>query len=144
MTKLRWMIRANLKNLLQSPALVIVYFGTALLSTIVIGLIGYFSVIQPAIESGYATSEMLSYTLGVIGYCTAFIGTGICYSTLFSTPLMRDKIHGNIQSLLATPTSVKLIWLAKTVALFIPGFVMGIAFSLGLMTIINVLYLSPK
>lgn len=143
MKKLRWMIRVNLKNIFQSPALVIVYFGTALLSTIVIGLIGYVSVMKPAIESGYATSEMLSYMLGVIGYCTAFIVTGICYSTLFSTPLMRDKIHGNIESLLATPTSVKLVWFAKTIALFIPGFVMGIAFSLGLMTIINVFYLSP-
>lgn len=70
--------------------------------------------------------------------------TGISYSTLFSTPLIREKIRGNIESLLATSTSAKMIWVAKTIALFIPGFIMGIVFSVGLTAFINFIYLSPN
>jgi hypothetical protein len=144
MKKMCSMININLKNNLQSLSLVIVYFGIALICTVVIGVIGVQSIIIPALKAGKANSEMLSYILGLLGYCTAFIVTGISYSTLFSTPLIREKIRGNIESLLATSTSAKMIWVAKTIALFIPGFIMGIVSSLGLTAIINAFYLLPN
>lgn len=143
MEKMYSIISTNLKNNLQSLSLAIVYFGIALICTVVIGIIGVKSLIGPVIASGKANSEMLSYILGLIGYFTTFIVTGISYSTLFSTSLMREKVRGNIESLLATSTSTKMIWLAKSIALFIPGLIMGMVFSFGLMAIINTFYISP-
>lgn len=142
MKKICSIINANLKNNLQSVSLVSIYFGIALICTAVIGVIGIKFVIDPAIESEKINSEMYSYVLGILGYCTAFIVTGISYSTLFSTPLIREKVSGNIEALLATSTSVKMIWIAKSIALFIPGLIMGIVFSIGLIGIINTLYIS--
>jgi ABC-2 type transport system permease protein len=144
MRKLCSIINVNLKNDLQSLSLVVVYFGISLICTAVIGVVGIQSFIEPAIKTGKANSETLSYILQLLGYCTAFVVTGISYTTLFSTPLMHEKICGNIESLLATATSAKMVWIAKTIALFIPGFIMGIVFSAGLTAAINVIYLSPN
>ncbi|OBR97166.1 hypothetical protein CLRAG_00850 [Clostridium ragsdalei P11] len=83
MKKICSIINANLKNNLQSVSLVSIYFGIALICTAVIGMIGIKSVIDPAIESGKINSEMYSYVLGILGYCTAFIVTGISYSTFY-------------------------------------------------------------
>ena len=143
MKKMCSIISTNLKNNLQSLSLTIVYFGIALICTVVIGIIGVKVLIGPVIASGEANSEMLSYVLGVLGYCTALIVTGISYSTLFSTSLMREKVCGNIESLLATSTSTKMIWIAKSIALFIPGLIMGTVFSFSLTAIINTFYISP-
>lgn len=142
MKKMCSIVSANLKSNLQSLSLVIVYFGIAIICTVLIGVIGTKSIINPAIRAGKANSEMFSYILGLLGYCTAFIVTGISYSTLFSTPLMREKTRGNIESLLATPSSANMIWISKSIALFIPGFIMGIVFSFGLIATISSMYLS--
>ena len=39
--------------------------------------------------------------------------------------MTKEKSRGNIESLLATPVSVKNIWVAKSLAVFIPGMVLG-------------------
>lgn len=144
MKKMCSIINVNLKNNLQSLSLVIVYLGIALICTVVIGIIGVRSFILPAIRTGKANSEAIGYIIGILGYITAILVTGICYSTLFSNSLIREKINGNIESLLGTSTSVKTVWIAKSIALFIPGFLMGTIFTLGLTEFINVAYVSPN
>jgi len=43
-----------------------------------------------------------------------------------SLPIIKEKVSGNIDSLLATPLTPRSIWMAKCLAIFIPGFIISI------------------
>lgn len=131
MKKICSIIKVNLKNNLQSLSLVCVNLGISLICSVVIGVIGI-QIINPLIKAGRMNSEHFSYILGILAYSTTLIVAGINFSTLFATPLTREKIRGNIECLLASGTDAKKLWLAKSIALFIPGLISGIVFSIGI------------
>jgi len=141
MRKMCSIIRINIKNNLQSLALAGVYLMISIICSLVIGVIGV-KAINPIIKTGKMNSEMFSYIIGVLAYSTAVIVAGINYSILFGTPFTREKVRGNIESLLASGTSVKKVWFAKSIALFIPGFIMQIIFSFGIIAFGNLFYAS--
>lgn len=127
---------------MSSFLLLRVYFGISLICTLVIALIGVKYFIVPAIDAG-TTDKELSYILQVLGYCTIFIVMGISYVTLFSTPLMKEKVRGRVEAVLATPTKPKTLWIGKTIALFIPGLIMGLLFTAVLTRAIYYLCMAP-
>lgn len=141
MKKMCSIIRINLKNNLQSLSLAGVYLGISIICSLVIGAIGV-KAINPIIKTGKMNSEMFSYTIGVLAYSTAVIVAGINYSILFGTPFTREKVRGNIESLLASGASAKKVWFAKSIALFIPGFIMQTIFSFGIIAFANLFYAS--
>ena len=47
-----------------------------------------------------------------------------------SDPITKEKTNGNVESLLATPLSPKAIWMGKSLAIFLPGFVIAVVSSL--------------
>ncbi|WP_062052420.1 hypothetical protein [Bacillus sp. JCM 19034] len=117
--RMRPIINASLRSIFQFKSLIIVYLGIVLICALAIGLIGSKLIIEPIMSNGLINKSSLSYYIGIIGYSTAFILTGINYCVLFSVPLTRDKVNKVIESLLATASSVKEVWVAKSVALFI-------------------------
>lgn len=137
MNKTLSLIKINLKNNMKSVALVFAYLGISSLCTIVIALVGAKSIVEPILNSGSIDSELLNVVIGFLGYCTMLLVSGIEYSVLFSSPLIREKTCGNIESLLATPTSQNKIWISKTLALYIPGIIVGTIFSLVITGIMN-------
>ena len=58
--------------------------------------------------------------------------------------MTREKSRGNIESLMATPLSVKDIWIAKSLAVFIPGMVLGEILTLAALLAVNYIYFVPK
>ncbi len=58
--------------------------------------------------------------------------------------MTREKSRGNIESLMATPLSVKNIWIAKSLAVFIPGMVLGEILTLAALLAVNYIYFVPK
>lgn len=137
MKKILLLIKSSIKSNFKSGALVGVYLGIALICTVVIGLIGIKSFINPAIEGGVTDRQSLNIVISFLGYCTMMLVSGISYSILFSVPLIREKTCGNIESLLATPTSPIKLWISKTLGLYIPGLITGIIFSVGMITFLN-------
>jgi ABC-type Na+ efflux pump permease subunit len=43
-----------------------------------------------------------------------------------SLPVIREKVNGNIECLLATPLSPRAIWIGKGLAVFLPGYIISI------------------
>lgn len=141
MKKMCSIISINLKNNFQSATLVFTNLIISLICSVGIGIIGN-QTINPLVKAGMMNSQKFSLILGILAYSTSLIVTGINYSTLFSTPLIREKVHGNVECILASGTSVKQLWLAKSIALFIPGLISQIIFSIGLITIEKAIFAS--
>ncbi|WP_010094399.1 hypothetical protein [Ornithinibacillus scapharcae] len=137
-------INASLRSIFQFKSLIIVYLGIVLICALAIGLIGSKLIIEPIMSNGLINKSSLSYYIGIIGYSTAFILTGINYCVLFSVPLTRDKVNKVIESLLATASSVKEVWVAKSVALFIPGLLIGVFIPYLLTEYFSLTYLSSS
>lgn len=143
MKKIGSLIHVSLKNNLQSLPLVVTYFITALVVTFAIGAIGVRGFIDPIVKSGKATPQLLGYIIGILAYSTMLIVTGINFCILFSVPLTREKVRGNIESAMAAAIHPKTIWFAKSAALFISGVVTGYVFAFGLTQIIQMLFIPP-
>jgi ABC-2 type transport system permease protein len=135
-------IAGNVRNDLGSKALVMVLLGVVALCAVAAGVIAGRFVIAPAVDAG-RSAEALGYDLGLVGYITAFVLTGVTYCVLFSVPLARDKARGAVESLLATPAGVKEVWVAKSTALFLPAVVLGTLLPLGLTLLVSYAYLRP-
>ncbi|WP_439024719.1 hypothetical protein [Bacillus halotolerans] len=142
MRRIMAIINASLKSIFQFKSLIMVYLGIALICTAVIGIVGAKLIIEPA--SGRIDENTLVHYIGILGYCAAVVLTGINYCVLFSVPLTREKVNKNIESLLATISSIKEIWIAKSIALFLPGFLLGTIIPLFLTLIFSSIYLSSS
>ncbi|SOD63846.1 ABC-2 family transporter protein [Streptomyces zhaozhouensis] len=131
----------NLRNNMQSKALIVVFVGIGVLLVGIAGVVAGAFVLGPEADDGDSTPAELGNSLGLIGYATTVVIIGASYSVLFSVPLTRDKIRGTLESLLATPTSARQVWLGKSLALFLPGAIVGNVLALGLTLVLAYGYL---
>ncbi len=65
-------------------------------------------------------------------------------SVLASYAVVLDKTKRIIETLLATPLSLRQIWIAKSLAVTVPSAVIGIVISLVMVTVINFIAFVPK
>lgn len=49
-----------------------------------------------------------------------------CMATWATDPLAKEKAKGNIESLLATPLTARAVWMGKSLAIFLPAYVIGL------------------
>lgn len=60
-----------------------------------------------------------------------------------SLPIIKEKVNGNITSLLATPLSPGEIWIGKSLAIFLPGFIISTVSTLIVLLAINLITIKP-
>jgi len=75
--------------------------------------------------------------LSIILYCNCLLGPGVNLNAFAFPTLTREKTRGNLEALLATPLSIRSIWAAKSIAVYLPGLVMGLATTLIALFTIN-------
>ncbi|WP_054741590.1 hypothetical protein [Cellulosilyticum ruminicola] len=124
MKRIGAIVSSSLKNNFQAMSLVVVYLGILLICTATIGFIGCKVVLGAALASSQSP-ENIAYYIEIIAYSSAIVLTGISYTVLFSVPLAREKTRGNIEALLATRVTERELLVAKSLALFVPGFIAG-------------------
>jgi ABC-2 type transport system permease protein len=56
-----------------------------------------------------------------------------------SLPVIKEKANGNITSLLVTPLSPKEIWIGKSLAIFLPGYVISVVSIFIILIVVNVI-----
>jgi ABC-2 type transport system permease protein len=135
---------ASIRNILRSK--IIVAITIAVLLICVIGTVAALCIlaIAPAVEVETPDVHMLEIYLSVTVYAACLIGIGINMDVFAFQSLMREKSRGVIESLLATPLKVKDIWIAKSMAVFLPGLILGEVFALISLLAINYIYFVPK
>jgi len=76
----------------------------------------------------------------IIGLITYFIPLLVLMAFIWafaSLPVTKEKVSGNIECLLATPIGPKMLWMGKSLAIFLPGLFISILATLVVMLIVN-------
>jgi ABC-type Na+ efflux pump permease subunit len=63
--------------------------------------------------------------------------------TFASLPIIKEKINGNIECLLATPLSPRTLWAGKSLAIFLSGFGISVIATLLIVLAINLTVINP-
>jgi len=138
-------INASIRNNLRSRNLVIIFVGLGVMIVTALALIYCLFEIGPAVEEGGLNMRSdLELYLGLIMYLCCLFGVGVSINVFTVPSMTKEKSRGNIESLLATPLKAKGIWLAKSLAVFLPGLVMGEAFAAIALVAINYIYIVPE
>lgn len=138
-------ITTSIKNNLQSRTLLIVFIGLAVMLALAGALVICLLFIGPMVKGNLPGSESnLELYLGAIMYTVCLFGMGICINVFAASSMTKEKSRGNIESLLATPLKAKNIWLAKSLAVFLPGLVLGEVFTATALVAINYVYFVPE
>ena len=90
-----------------------------------------------------AAKPLLGLIMGLIVY---FIPLFVLISFIWafaSLPITKEKVNGNIESLLVTPLSPKAIWMGKGLAIFLPGFVIAVVSTLVVVLAVNFAAIIP-
>lgn len=137
-------IITSIRNNLRLKSVTVVFIVLTLM--LVAGLTLFFCLflIAPAMDVELPDRVKLELYLGLIMYTTCLMGSGINLNSLAFQSMTREKSRGNIESLLATPLKVKDIWIAKSLAIFVPGLVLGEFLTLIVLVAINYIYFVPR
>jgi len=137
------LITTNLKNNLSKKSVIIIWYGTALLITAATAALLCVLLIAPELNKISPDKVKLELYLGIIVFTASLLGLGINLNALGFTSMIKEKSRGNIQSLLATPLKLKDIWIGKSLAIFIPGLILGELLTLISLIAINYIYFVP-
>jgi len=89
------------------------------------------------------TKPALEFIMGLTVYFLTFFALISFIWAFTSDPIIKEKANGNIESLLATPLSPKAIWMGKSLAIFLPGFAIGVVSSLIVLLAVNFAAIHP-
>ena len=66
-----------------------------------------------------------------------------CTATWATDPIAKEKAKGPIESLLATPLTAKAVWIGKSLAIFLPAYIIGFIATLIVILAMNLAYILP-
>lgn len=139
------MINAGIKNNLRSRTLLVIFIGLAVMFVGGIAFIFCLLGISPAVaKGGLDMRSDLELYLGLILYTACMMGLGVDMNAFTAPSMTREKSRRNIESLLATPLKPKDIWLARSLAIFLPGLVVGEVLTIIALFAINYIYIVPE
>jgi ABC-2 type transport system permease protein len=138
------LIITSIKNNLKSKTLTIVFICITLMLAAGLALFFCLLLLAPEAKKALPDKTKLEMYLSLIMYVTCILGLGLNMNMFAFQSMTREKSRGNIESLLATPLKVKDIWIAKSLAVFIPGLVVGEVLTFIILISINYIYFIPK
>ncbi len=92
---------------------------------------------------GKEAGPILGLIIGPIAYFLPFTILMAFIWTFSNLPVVREKVKGNIASLIATTLSPKEIWWGKSLAIFIPGYVISIISTMIVLLVVNLSVIVP-
>jgi ABC-2 type transport system permease protein len=104
------------------------------------------SVIDAMVAQGASQAEMLASAqaiTNVVFYTVPLIIIMLVCSVLASYAVILDKSKRSIESLMATPLSLRQVWIAKDLAVTIPGSIIGVVMSILVIIVINAVAYIP-
>ena len=90
-----------------------------------------------------AAGPMLELIIGLIAYFLPLFILMTFIWAFANLPIVKEKVNGNIASLLATTLSPKEIWIGKSLAIFLPGFAISVASTLIVLLTVNSITIRP-
>ena len=144
MSYISTVMQAAIKTSLRLRSVVIVSMGVVFICVIGVAAIFATQFISPGVNTAIPDRSALENYFGLILFTTCFISIGIFASVNAFQSLTREKSRGNIQALLATPLAPHDIWLGKSLAVFLPGFILAVVMTIAIFLVLNFIYFIPK
>jgi len=66
-----------------------------------------------------------------------------CMATWATDPIAKEKAKGPIESLLATPLTARAVWIGKSLAIFLPAYIIGLITTLIIILVMNFASILP-
>lgn len=85
----------------------------------------------------------LELIIGLVAYFLPLIVLMSFIWAFASLPIIKEKVNGNIECLLATPLSPKALWMGKSLAVFIPGYAISVITTLLVVLAVNLFTIHP-
>jgi len=85
----------------------------------------------------------LELFMGLVVNYTPLIVLFTCMATWATDSIAKEKAKGPIESLLATPLTAKAFWIGKSLAIFLPAFIMGLISTLIVILVVNFASIVP-
>jgi ABC-2 type transport system permease protein len=86
---------------------------------------------------------LLELFIGLAANYVPLIFLFICVATWATDPIAKEKAKGPIESLLATPLTARGVWIGKSLAIFLPAYVMGLIATLIVILAMNLAAILP-
>lgn len=137
------LISTSIRNNLRSKVALIVYIFVTIICILGITIALCYFLISPETDKPSPDRSKLELYLGLTMFATCFISLGVNLNAFAAQSMIREKSKGVIESLLATPFRPKDIWIAKSLAVFIPGLVLGEILTFIVLLVINYIYFVP-
>jgi len=135
-------LRRDLRELLRTNAFRIVVIVSAVIT--IGGAVGASIALGRQEWLGVeAAKPLLELIMGLIAYFLPLFVLIAFIWAFASLPIIKEKVNGNIECLLATPLSPKALWMGKSLAIFLPGFVIAVVSTLVVVLAVNFAAIIP-
>lgn len=142
MKKISIVFHRDFKELRQSSAFLIISIIFAIITVAASAIIAVVLTKQEFLTTVEA-KPVFELIIGLIGY---FLPLSVLMTFIWSftnLTIIKDKVNGNIESLLATPLSAKEIWIGKSAAIFLPGYIISFISTLIILLVLNFFVIFP-
>jgi len=89
------------------------------------------------------TKPLLELFMGLAVNYVPLIVLFSCMATWATDPIAKEKAKGPIESLLATPLTARGVWIGKSLAIFLPAYIIGLAATLIVILAMNLAAILP-
>lgn len=135
---------ASIRNNMRLKIIIGVAVAVILLCVIALVVAFCILAVAPAMEAEIIDVHMLEVYLTIIVYSSCLIGLGVNMNVFAFQTMTREKSRGNMATLLATPLDVRHIWIAKSLAIYIPGLLLGEVLAVISLIAVNYVYFVPE
>ena len=143
MKNIRLLISTDIKNNFSARSVAIIWYGTSILLIAAMVILFGVLLIGPELDKVSPDMDKLDIYFAVVLFSASLIGLGVNLNALGFTSMIKEKSRGNIQSLLVTTLKLKDIWIGKSLAVFIPGLIVGELMTFVTLLVVNYIYFVP-
>jgi len=137
-------LRNDVGDILRGKSFLIV--ASVIAAVTVAAVVGIPIALRSWLVSGPPWDEakpLLELFIGLAANYVPLIFLFICVATWATDPIAKEKAKGPIESLLATPLTARGVWIGKSLAIFLPAYVMGLSATLIVILAMNLAAILP-
>jgi len=120
-------LQSDLGDIVHSRGFIII---AAIIGVVIVGVaVGVPIALNRWLAPGLAWEDvkpMLEHFMGLAVNYMPLIVLFTCMATWATDPIAKEKAKGPMESLLATPLTAKAVWIGKSLAIFLPAYIIGL------------------
>ena len=118
------LIVANIRASYRTVPVVMTWISLTVFLGAIVVIVGSRVVIAPTLAGELEVANLPGY-LTLLTYGAVFIATGLNLNVFTAQPMIRDKKKHVLESVLATPVSIRRVWTARSLSVYLPGLLSG-------------------